>query len=136
MPSTAINMSPGLIPAAADGEPGVTAVTSTPPGRSRPSCTALAVVSASPSAPIQPVTSLPVFPAPMKTRTMFDGIAKPTPFEPPDGDAIAVLMPSRRPPMSSNAPPELPGLIAASVWMIISRYVVDAQLIAVRAMRR
>ena len=33
------------------------------------------------------------------------------------GDAIAVLMPMTLPDESSNGPPELPGLIAASVWM-------------------
>ena len=30
---------------------------------------------------------------------------------------LAVLMPASRPVMSTSAPPELPGLIAASVWM-------------------
>jgi len=30
---------------------------------------------------------------------------------------MAVLMPMRRPALSSSGPPELPGLIAASVWM-------------------
>ena len=31
--------------------------------------------------------------------------------------AIAVLMPITFPPASSSGPPELPGLIAASVWI-------------------
>ena len=31
--------------------------------------------------------------------------------------ATAVLMPMTLPPLSSRAPPELPGLIAASVWI-------------------
>ena len=39
------------------------------------------------------------------------------PTEPPDCEKIAELIPIRRPCMSINAPPELPGLIAASVWM-------------------
>ena len=51
------------------------------------------------------------------TRTMVAGMAKPTPCEPPEREKIAVLMPTSRPAMSTSAPPELPGLIAASVWM-------------------
>ncbi|MNV91851.1 hypothetical protein D3C71_1863930 [compost metagenome] len=47
----------------------------------------------------------------------FTGIANPMPWEPPDLEKIAVLMPVRLPMASTSAPPELPGLIAASVWM-------------------
>jgi hypothetical protein len=50
-------------------------------------------------------------------RTMLDGIAKPMPIEPPPRLKIAVLMPISRPSVVTSAPPELPGLIAASVWM-------------------
>src|SRR5882724_1932084 len=45
---------------------------------------------------------------------MFEGIAKPMP-EPPA--TIAVLMPMTSPCMLTSGPPELPGLMAASVWM-------------------
>ena len=45
---------------------------------------------------------------------MFTGIANPRPSAPV---AIAVLMPMTFPPASRSAPPLLPGLIAASVWM-------------------
>ena len=45
------------------------------------------------------------------------GIAKPMPCEPPLCENIALLMPTRLPPLSTSAPPELPGLTAASVWM-------------------
>ena len=48
---------------------------------------------------------------------MLEGIAKPMPWLPPEREKIAVLMPTSRPPMSTSAPPELPGLMAASVWM-------------------
>src|ERR1700733_1989788 len=55
------------------------------------------------------------------------GIAKPSPIEPlcasgesPPSVAIAELTPISCPLMSTNAPPELPGLIAASVWMASS----------------
>ncbi len=49
--------------------------------------------------------------------TRLTGIAKPMPIEPPPRVKIAVLMPTSRPSRVTSAPPELPGLIAASVWM-------------------
>ena len=48
---------------------------------------------------------------------MLDGIEKPMPIDPPDGEKIAVLMPITCPSMLNSGPPELPRLIAASVWM-------------------
>ena len=39
------------------------------------------------------------------------------PTEPPLREKIAVLMPTNSPFMFTRAPPELPGLMAASVWM-------------------
>ena len=47
----------------------------------------------------------------------FTGTAKPTPLLPPDAVAIAVLIPMTLFDASMSGPPELPGLIAASVWM-------------------
>ena len=47
-------------------------------------------------------------------------MAKPT-FCAFDGSAIAVLMPMTRPCESTSGPPELPGLIAASVWITSPR---------------
>ena len=52
-------------------------------------------------------------------RAMSIGMAKPMPFE---SAAIAVLMPTTLAPASSSGPPELPGLIAASVWMRLLRF--------------
>ncbi len=49
---------------------------------------------------------------------MFTGIAKPTPVFCPVRLAMAVFMPISRPWLSKSGPPELPGLIAASIWMI------------------
>ena len=46
-----------------------------------------------------------------------DGMAKPMPMLPPERERMAELIPMRRPSMSTRAPPELPGLIEASVWM-------------------
>jgi hypothetical protein len=48
---------------------------------------------------------------------MFTGMAKPMPTLPPLGARMAVLMPTSWPLRSTRAPPELPGLIEASVWM-------------------
>ncbi len=48
---------------------------------------------------------------------MFDGIAKPMPMLPPVRERIAELMPTSSPLRLTSAPPELPGLIDASVWM-------------------
>ncbi len=45
------------------------------------------------------------------------GMAKPMPIDPPVPLRMAVLMPISSPRMLTSAPPELPGLIAASVWM-------------------
>ena len=50
-------------------------------------------------------------------RTVFDGIAKPTPSLPPESLWICVLTPITRPRMSISGPPELPWLIGASVWI-------------------
>ena len=56
-------------------------------------------------------------------RAVSIGIAKPRPIEPPSFPdvapmlRIAVLMPITAPVESTSGPPELPGLIAASVWM-------------------
>jgi hypothetical protein len=53
--------------------------------------------------------------------TTSTGIAKPTPDDEPDSDRSAVFTPMRRPAESSSGPPELPGLIAASVWITSTR---------------
>src|ERR1700757_795411 len=49
-------------------------------------------------------------------RANADGIAKPMPIEPPEGEKIAVLMPITSPARLNIGPPELPRLIDASVW--------------------
>ena len=46
---------------------------------------------------------------------MFDGMAKPMPMLPPEGDTICELMPMSSPSVVTSAPPELPWLIGASV---------------------
>ena len=50
-------------------------------------------------------------------RAWFEGTAKPMPMLPPLWLKMAELIPTRRPSASTSAPPELPGLMDASVWM-------------------
>ena len=47
--------------------------------------------------------------------TVLTGIANPMPMFPPPRVKIELGMPTRFPSISTSAPPELPGLIAASV---------------------
>ena len=51
--------------------------------------------------------------------TVFEGIAKPTPTLPLDESPVSIceLTPITSPRPFSSGPPELPWLIAASVWM-------------------
>ena len=51
-------------------------------------------------------------------RTVFEGMANPTPSEPPDSLSIWAFTPITRPRLSRSGPPELPWLIAASVWIV------------------
>src|SRR4051794_35281413 len=50
-------------------------------------------------------------------RAMLIGTAKPIPTLPPLCEKMAVLIPISRPSSVTSVPPELPGLIDASVWM-------------------
>ncbi|CAM9913238.1 unnamed protein product [Heterosigma akashiwo] len=55
--------------------------------------------------------------APTTAFNVSTGTAKPTPALAPDGVRMAVFMPTSAPSLSRRAPPEFPGLMAASVWM-------------------
>jgi hypothetical protein len=74
-------------------------------------------------APSRPWVAVPFSMSSSATRfARFAGMAKPTPIEPdvvvvPPALAIATLMPTSSPLSFTRAPPELPGLIAASVWI-------------------
>ena len=71
--------------------------------------------------PSQPRTTLPLSTSWSITRlTMLMGMAKPMPIDPPLCEKIAVLMPITSPLRFSSGPPELPGLMLASVWMKFS----------------
>ena len=53
----------------------------------------------------------------MTCAAMLTGMAKPMPMLPPVRVAMAVFMPTTSPRRFTSGPPELPGLMAASVWM-------------------
>ena len=57
----------------------------------------------------------------MTFLAMLDGMAKPMPMLPPEGDTICELMPISSPRVLMRAPPELPWLMGASVWMKSSK---------------
>ena len=104
-----------LSPALAAGVPAGTSSTRTP---SSPSCRRVwggATVTPSTGRTTRPYVRI----WSTKPRTVSMGMANPTPeLAPlPVGSAMAVLMPTRRPRESSSTPPELPGLMAASVWI-------------------
>ena len=68
--------------------------------------------------PSQPYSTRPLVISGSMTRlALLIGMAKPKPMNAPVGEAIQVLMPITSPSMLTSAPPELPGLMAASVWM-------------------
>ncbi|MNE69065.1 hypothetical protein D3C80_1647660 [compost metagenome] len=113
--------SPALIPALAAEDFGITWLTKAP----RCASTFIAFASSEfSSVPIMP--NSPRFTWPYSTIcavrffTMLLGMAKPIPMLPPSGAKMAVLMPISSPFRLTNAPPELPRLIAASVWMKFS----------------
>ena len=107
------------MPARAAGLVGVTLAISAPEGRLSPRPSAISGVTACSLAPSHGRWTMepPLLAEATTTFTMFAGIANPIPCEPPEREKMAVLMPTSRPPRSTSAPPELPGLMAASVWM-------------------
>ena len=110
-------MSPARSPALAAGDPAEMSVTSIPDGVGRLAWRAVSAVRLSPSTPAQAVTNLPLLAPRRKDFTMLEGMAKPMPMLPPVREKMAVLTPTSLPSRSTSAPPELPGLIEASVWM-------------------
>ena len=111
--------SPALSPAFAAGLSVAMLAINAPAGRLRLMLSAISGVTACNLAPSQGrFTALPPLRAEASTTcTMLAGIAKPTPCEPPEREKMAVFTPTSLPVRSTSAPPELPGLMAASVWM-------------------
>src|SRR6476660_206349 len=103
------------MPAAAAAPPATTFCTCAPSVAESLTERALMPISACDTAPVRISSS-----AMLRASSM--GMAKPRPIEPPSPWLwprlrMAVLMPTTAPVASTSAPPELPGLIAASVWM-------------------
>ncbi|MNV28792.1 hypothetical protein D3C71_1199950 [compost metagenome] len=113
--------SPGRNPAAAAPEPASTRVTSAPRASFKPSPWAICWVRFCASTPSVPRTTTPCLTSWSTTsRARLEGMARPRPMLPamlPCGLKLAVLMPTSWPCRLTSAPPELPGLIEASVWM-------------------
>ena len=72
------------------------------------------------STPMRPRVTLPVLSCGSRSRTVLIGTAKPTPMLPSARPLLmmAVFMPMTSPRRFSSGPPELPGLMAASVCSI------------------
>jgi hypothetical protein len=105
--SSLVTTSPVSSPAVASGPPAITWVSLAPGGEVEspsfePTYACRAECPAASCAAIVPTVS--------------EGIAKPTPLLLPDRLELCVLIPITRPLVSRSGPPELPGLIAASVW--------------------
>ena len=107
LPLIAVTTSRGLSPALLPGVPGWTSLICAPPVK--------LLVSETPTYACligcPPMIRLAI------RATVFDGTAKPTPALEPEFVWIWSFRPSTCPSASSSGPPELPGLIAASVWM-------------------
>lgn len=120
-PSMATITSPERMPASAAGEPSVTSWTSAP-RRVTPSAVAVASASVTPRNACSAVPlSTSCWPI---VLARFTGMANPRPIEPdcvPPLDSVAIddVMPMTRPCASNSGPPELPGLIAASIWIAL-----------------
>ena len=117
-PFTEVMTSPVRMPALSAGEPSTTCDTSAPMALLRPSECAMSGVTVYMLTPSWPrLTSPYLISCSMTLRAMLTGMAKPMPMLPPLRERIAVLMPISSPRRLTSAPPELPGLIEASVWM-------------------
>ena len=114
--------SPRFSPAFSAGESGVTSVIIAPRvplGRWSASVSSAGTAWA--EIPRKPRATVPVA---MRLCSTDDarliGMAKPRPMLPREVEMMALLIPTSRPLASTSAPPELPMLIEASVWMKLS----------------
>ena len=104
------------MPEAAAGPLGVTEATSAPWALGRPRLSAISGVTPWMRTPSQPRRVWPNSSSWATTvRASAEGMAKPIPTEPPEGEKMAVLMPITSPARLKVGPPELPRLIEASV---------------------
>ena len=121
LPSIFRMVSPCFTPAASAGESSVTSATMAPLASLRPRLSAMSSVTGWIWTPSQPRVTLPFsFRLSMMLSADDAGMAKPMPTEPPEGEKIAVLMPTTSPSRLKAGPPELPRLMAASICMKLS----------------
>ena len=114
-PSKDTTTSPARIPARAAGPPSTTSVITTPLPPGTPNHSAKSGPSWSwTDMPIQLRTTCPFSSCGAISFSMWMGMANPIPW--PAG-LTAALIATTAPRASSSGPPELPGLMAASVWM-------------------
>ena len=118
LPSNLTTTSPGSMPAGLAGPLSSTPATSAPRAGLMLRLSAISSVTCWMRTPSQPRRSSPNWRSWSTTpTTVFDGTAKPMPIEPPEGEMISVLTPMTSPSRLNSGPPELPRLMAASVWM-------------------
>ena len=110
--------SPASMPAASAAVSGITCSTTTPRADFKPSSSASFAGTSSMCTPSRPRRTAPVSASwSVMNLTVLLGTAKPRPPLTPVGEVMALLMPTSRPSKSTSGPPELPRLMAASVWM-------------------
>ena len=110
-------ISPGRRPALAEGLPSQTFITKIPSCRSISKPYRLAISLSTRLAPIYGRTTRPFLASSSKIGLAeLMGIANPIPST-PETAIFAELIPTTSPSALTSAPPELPGLIAASVWI-------------------
>ena len=109
--------SPGSTPAFSAAPPGVTSATIAPMRLVSPKSSNPSRGTASTETPMRPRITLPVCSCGSRSRTVLLGTANPIPMFPSLRALVmmAVFMPMTSPRTLSSGPPELPGLIAASV---------------------
>ncbi len=116
--STAITTSPSLSPAASAAESGITWAMTAPSVVSIPSASESSGFRFCAITPRRPRRTSPYSMIwRVSTFAILIGMANPIPILPPPGARIAVLMPTSSPRKLTNAPPEFPWLIEASVWI-------------------
>ncbi len=118
LPSKRRMTSPSLSPAFSAAVLGNTFSTTAPLGAFKPSDSATSFVTAPGCTPRKPRVTRPLATNWSPTRIASSiGMANEIPWYPPERLYIIELMPTTSPRILINGPPELPGLIATSVWI-------------------
>ncbi len=117
LPLNSMMTSPGSMPAFAAGVSFPTDTTAAPDRDFRPRSDTNSLGTSLTVTPIRPRTTFPARSCGSSSRTRLIGMANPIPMFPSLWlfEMMAVLMPMTSPRMFNSGPPELPGLMAASV---------------------